>query len=1000
MDKIRHSKEIINMNELEIDKKVENFKEQLNLLAMIFDTRRKMRKEIYNEKTGFVFNAKYQFTTKDDEVNVIVIFKDGKMTVSEGKIEDPNITIYYKDKETLANLYNKSAEESLDYLLTNEMGYIGNMSYLTKFSYLTSLVTAPKKRDYKGPENRLIYPIEDIDKGKKSRKLRNESLNRKIDNVQILKDPYLSKYTLDDFPRLKYLKNRRFALKPVVCIERAKHLTEYHRENGFEVDDSGNPIDPELRQARAVNHIMSNKKPIIHDKHLIAGSTTSKEVGIPLYPELIATGIWPELKTIGERELNPNDISDKDADILSLEVFPYWMERNVREYCRAKNNDPFSQHLEEGWVFYFMMKNNAISHTVPGFPMVLNEGLESVKNKANKMEIKADTTEKQNFYKAIQIAIDGVLAYSKNLSEEAFISANNLEQNDPDQAIRIEELKELSRICAKVPAKPAETIYEAIQSIWTSFVCLHCENANSALSIGRLDQMLQPFFLKEIEKAANDEERNQIVKKAIELVGSLFLRINDHDPVMPNVGWKLFGGSSSDDTVTIGGVDRDGKNAVNDMSFIILKTNEMLGFQDPNMNARYYSGINSKEYLRRLCEVNINMGASPSIHNDRTMIEALVHEEFSIEDARDWAATGCVEPTIVGKHYGHTNCMLLNLVAPLEITLNNGFIPLTGEKVGPETGDVRTSFPTFEAFLNAYKTQLKYLAEKSIEINNYLGEAHKYIHPTPLLSGFFEGPLEQGKDLIQGGAIYNTSGVALVALTDVVDSLLVVRDLIYKKKELNFATLMDAIENNFENGYESILHNIEQVPKFGSGENGTVELAQDLIDFCYDVYHSADNYRGGKYLVGYWSISYHAGFGMLTGALPSGRKKGKSLTPGLTPAPGTTDILLPSIQSVASLDYLKMANNASYNVKLIPHSGDTHEETLDLFTSYVQSFFDLNGMQWQFNVVSTDTLRDAMTNPIDYRWLLVRVSGYNAYFTKLNKNMQLEFIERHEYKSR
>jgi formate C-acetyltransferase len=426
----------------------------------------------------------------------------------------------------------------------------------------------------------------------------------------------------------------------------------------------------------------------------------------------------------------------------------------------------------------------------------------------------------------------------------------------------------------------------------------------------------------------------------------------------------------------------------------------MLGFQDPNMNARYYSGINSKEYLRRLCEVNVNMGASPSIHNDKTMIEALVHENFSLEDARGWAATGCVEPTIVGKHYGHTNCMLLNLVAPLEMALNNGAIPLTGDLIGPETGDTRSTFSTFQEFYDAYKTQLKYLAEQSIEINNYLGESHKYIHPTPLLSAFYEGPLEKGKDLIHGGAIYNTSGVALVALTDVVDSLLVIKNLVYEKKEFDFATLMDALEHNFENEYESILKKIENVPKFGSGKDGTIELAQDLIDYCYEIYNSTENYRGGKYLVGYWSISYHTGFGMLTGALPSGRKKGKALTPGLTPAPGTTDILLPSIRSVASLDHLKMANNASYNVKLVPHSGDSHKETLDLFNSYVQSFFDLGGMQWQFNVIKTETLRDAMEHPMDYRWLLVRVSGYNAYFTKLNKNMQLEIIERHEYQSK
>lgn len=985
---------------LTVDEKIEDFKSQLNLLAMIFDTRRKMRREIHNEKTGFTFNAKYQFKTKDDKVNLYVIFKDGKMTVHDGKIDDPNITIYYKDKETLANLYDKSADESLDYLLTNEMGYDGNMSYLTKFSYLTSLVMGAKIKDYKGPENRLMYPIEDIDKGEKSRKLENEALNYKVDNVQALNDPYLAKYSIDDFPRLKYLKNRRFALKPAICVERAKLVTEYHKEHGFEVDKEGNPIDPELRQAGAVHYIMSNKKPIIHEKHLIAGSTTSKEVGIPMYPELIATAIWPELKTICDRELNPNDISDKDADILSLEVFPYWMERNVREYCRKKFNNPKSEKLEESWVFYFMMKTNAISHTIPGFPMVLNEGLLNVKQKAADFEQKAVSSEDKNFYKAIQLTIDGVISYSNHLSEEALRIAESLDSNDLEQQKRIEELKQLSIICKKVPAHPAETLHEAIQSIWTSFVCLHCENANSALSIGRLDQMLQPLFLKEIQQASNDIEQEEVIKKAIELVGSLFVRLNDHDPLMPNVGWKLFGGSSSDDTVTVGGIDRNGDNAVNDMTYIILKTNEMLGFQDPNMNARYHTGINSKEYLRRLCEVNVNMGASPSIHNDKTMIEALQYEDFSLEDARNWAATGCVEPTIVGKHYGHTNCMLLNLVAPLEMALNNGVIPLTGDLIGPETGNTRSEFSTFQDFYDAYKTQLKYLAEQSIEINNYLGEAHKYIHPTPLLSAFYEGPLEKGKDLIHGGAIYNTSGVALVALTDVVDSLLVIKDLVYEKKEFDFATLMDAIEHNFENGYESVLNKVESVPKFGTGEDGTTELAQDLIDYCHQIYSSAENYRGGKYLVGYWSISYHTGFGMLTGALPSGRKKGKALTPGLTPAPGTTDILLPSIHSVASLNHLKMANNASYNVKLVPHHGDTHEETLNTFSSYVQSFFDLGGMQWQFNVISSDTLRDAMENPMDYRWLLVRVSGYNAYFTKLNKNMQLEIIERHEYKPR
>jgi formate C-acetyltransferase len=433
------------------------------------------------------------------------------------------------------------------------------------------------------------------------------------------------------------------------------------------------------------------------------------------------------------------------------------------------------------------------------------------------------------------------------------------------------------------------------------------------------------------------------------------------------------------------------------MTYVVLKAAEMLCFQDPNMNARYYPGVNSKEYLRRLCEVNINMGASPIIHNDKKMIESLVNQGIAIEDARDWGATGCVEPTISGRHYGHTNCMLLNMVAPLEMALNNGIHPVMGEKIGPETGDVCTDFPTYADFLNAYKTQLRYLADKSVEINNYLGYAHQYIHPTPLLSSMMKGAMDKGKDIIYGGAVYNSSGVALVSITDVIDSLMVIKKLIYERKELDFKALLEALDTDFENN-GLLLSKIKKAPKFGSDDKETNEIAQDLMDFCYDVYQAHDNYRGGKYWPGYWSISYHVGFGMLSGALPSGRKKGKAFTPGLTPAPGDTDQLIPNIRTIARLNHLKMPNNIAFNVKLVPHSGDSHTETLDHFTSYLQSYFDLGGMQWQFNVVSTDTMKDAMVNPDDYRWLVVRISGYNAYFTKLNRNMQLELIERTEYR--
>ena len=259
-----------------------------------------------------------------------------------------------------------------------------------------------------------------------------------------------------------------------------------------------------------------------------------------------------------------------------------------------------------------------------------------------------------------------------------------------------------------------------------------------------------------------------------------------------------------------------------------------------------------------------------------------------------------------------------------------------------------------------------------------------------------EGAMDKGIDIINGGAVYNSSGVALVSITDVVDSLMAIKKLIYDKNETDFNSLLMALDRDFK-GDEILLAKINKAPKFGSDNVQAREIAQDLMDFCYDIYQSHENYRGGKYWPGYWSISYHVGFGMLSGALPSGRKKGKAFTPGLTPAPCASDQLLPNIQSIASLDHLKMPNNIAFNVKLAPDAKDSHKQTLDYFTSYLKSYFDLGGMQWQFNVISTDTMKDAMKNPDDYRWLLVRISGYNAYFTKLNKNMQIELIERAEY---
>ncbi|GAG90543.1 unnamed protein product, partial [marine sediment metagenome] len=273
----------------------------------------------------------------------------------------------------------------------------------------------------------------------------------------------------------------------------------------------------------------------------------------------------------------------------------------------------------------------------------------------------------------------------------------------------------------------------AIISTWIMWIALTQENAHMGLSLGRLDHWLQPYFEADMEKIKTEQEKEQYIKRAVELMGSFFLRVSDQAPLVPDVGNYLFGGSSQDFALTVGGVDSQGNSAVCDMTFVILKVAEMLTLRDPNLNARYCPGVNSKEYLDRLIEVNINTHATPSIHNDIQMINALTKIGIQLEDARTWAATGCVEPTICGKHFGHTNCMMFNTIAAMEMTLNNGVHPVvsTSKQFGPQTGEVN-EFKTFSDFVNAFKTQLHFMIEKSVEYNNLLGKGHQILHPSGL----------------------------------------------------------------------------------------------------------------------------------------------------------------------------------------------------------------------------------------------------------------------------
>ena len=737
---------------------------------------------------------------------------------------------------------------------------------------------------------------------------------------------------------------------------------------------------------------MATKEAVIHDDDLLAGTVTRERIGIVLFPELGGVGIWPELLTMEDRPLNPYRIRDEQIEQLDRRVFPFWMTENVREWSKVHTDDRLPLELDERFVLYFMWKTQATTHTVIDLPRALDRGLLSIQAEARERAAAAETDDDRAFYRALDLSLAGVLRYAENLAAEA--RRQLAEPGLSDERRRT--LSRMAEACEKVPARSPETLFEALQALWILFVAQHNENMGAGLVLGRLDTWLQPYFEQDLATARDDEARQALVAESLELCCALMLKATDHLPMVPDVGNRLFGGSSENQVITLGGVERDGEDAVCDLTWIWLKATEMLRLKDPNVNARYAPGKNSEAYLRRISEVNALTHATPSLHSDDAMIPALVSQGFSIEDARDWTATGCVEPTSCGRHFGHTNCMMLNLVAPLEMALNDGRHPTLSMQIGPHTGEVE-SFESYAAFWRAYREQLGWLIDRSVEANNALGRAHQVLKPSPLFSALFDGPMESARDVIEGGAIYNTSGTAMIGLTDVVDSLAAIKVLVFDKQQLTFPELVRGLQADFD-GHETLALALRRkVPKFGQGDPLTRQIADEVQAFVLERFAAQPHYRGGKYLPGYWSMSNHVAFGLLSGALPSGRRRGKPFTPGLTPAATAGAVLTDQLRSVANLSAERMPNNIAFNVKVVPGADDSHEDVVSRMTAYAGAYFELGGMQLQFNVTSSETLRDAMNHPDEYRDLLVRISGYNAYFVELNEDIQNELVERMEH---
>lgn len=804
-----------------------------------------------------------------------------------------------------------------------------------------------------------------------------------------LTDIGLEDYTLDTMPRLKVLREECFKRKPEICIERARYVTEYLRD----LDD---PADgPELRQAKKVAHFLRNKTPVVHDCNLLAGSTTTKALGAPLFPEFLALTLWPELETVSTREKNPQILSSEDAAVLNSEIFPFWMEKNVLEITRKRFGRTSCLSLFEQIVFFLAGKAGVLSHTVPRYSDMLEKGLlgicQDVKEKIGQLAVpgaNGSSREKTAFYQAVCIALEGLMDYANRLAEHA----NALAMLQDDESAR-RELIDLAAVCRRVPAYPATTFREAVNAVWISQIGIHAENQNMAMSPGRLDQVLYPYYRKDMD------EGRLTLAEALELVGCLWFKLADNVVMTPESSEEMFGGSGTSPAVTLGGVDHLGEDSVNDLTYIMLRATELLCIRDPNVNARYHYGKNPSTYLNRVSEVIINTKAVPAIYNDVANIAALEGQKETTEDARDYAIIGCVELASSGKDYSASSAILLNLVAALEMALFSGKRPITGDdQIGPATTDLATTrLNNFQEFWDIFTTQLDWLIGQAIQMNECFGKVHQDVMPSPLLSAYFEGPLDKGLDLIRGGAVYNSSGATHIGFANVVDSLNAIEQAVFVDSKYSFPDILDALKADFSRaGDEKMLAYLQhQTPKYGTENTIAFKNSQALIRHLFEVYQAHLNYRGGPYRPAYWTMTNHAGLGGLCGALPHGRKAGKVLSSGITPVSGAAPELPACLHAVASLGGPNVPGCWAFNLKYTPERDE--ENMIPLFAKNVETFFREGGQQIQFNIMTYEMLMDAKAHPEKYPELMVRVSGYSAYFKDLNDMMKDELISRSQY---
>ncbi len=769
--------------------------------------------------------------------------------------------------------------------------------------------------------------------------------------------------------RVLRLLSEHIASPPSLGAERAIHYTEFDKKEASKYPSA------HIRRAKSLAYHLQKRTIHIYDDEIIVGSHTEHRIGAICHVELAGNVMLEDILKFETRRTNPLHIDPAAKRILIRKVMPYWLTRNLltKSFPTLTGLKYMVEQLNASQ--FIINEAGGIAHFLPDFGELIQLGTEGLRHKIN-LSLKDETKTQANInsLKANLIALDALDQFAaryRNL-------AATLGRDD------------LVEVLMNVPRNPAKNLREALQLIWFFQLVIQIESLDQGISLGRVDQYLYPLYLKEKGNGIFDEDAFK------NMFCTFCVKMSEIIPLFSSRVTEYFGGLPTGQALTIGGIDQNGADATNDLSFMLLDVLDKFKTRQPNWHARI-SKVSNPDFVQEVMRVISRGGGSPALYNDDVIIPAMKKRGCQDDSVWNYGTVGCVEPGLSGESFTSSDAALFNLPLVLELILGEGS-RLTrnfqlGKKRKRENRKPLESIKNMDELMAEVAAEMKYQVEYLRYCLDHIEETNAKYFPTPFSSLTVKGCIESGRDLSEGGALYNASGIQGVGLADLSDSMAAIDEVVFDKKEMTLKELATACKNNFKNN-EKLRARLLKVTKFGNDDKRTDGYARKLSSLFDAIISENKNTRGGQWMSGFYSMTCHRGMGKHTAALPSGRLKGESLADGIAPTDGS-DVLGPTamLNSITTLDHEIFGNGVNLNIKF--DAGTMRgQKGVMILQSLIEGYFDQGGMQSQINVLDPTVLLMAQQNPEKHRNLLVRISGYCAYFVDLTPEMQNEIIQR------